>query len=218
MSPKLLQRLIIGLSLALCVGVVSLLAVNQYRKSVERDREGKGGVVGPTIFDQPLTLKPFTLTDQNGQPFDSKQLEGKVWVASFIYTRCPTVCPRVLAQTGAIQALLRQLPQWENIALVSITVDPEYDKPAVLAQAAQTFNADPDHWHFLTGDDTLSIISGKEGFRQAVGENTPGDAMAIFHSSKYVLVDQQHRIRGFYDALEGEARKELIRDVKRLFE
>src|SRR5207302_7236522 len=95
------------------------------------------------------TLPPFELTAQDGSPFGSKDLAGRVWVASFIFTRCDTVCPAVTRQMARIQGRTRNLEP--AFHLVSISVDPEFDDPARLAAYARAHRASPRMWTFLTG-------------------------------------------------------------------
>src|SRR4051812_15425954 len=106
------------------------------------------------LFDAPK----FKLTDQDGKPFDSEQLKGQVWVAALIFTNCPGVCP---SMTEKMKKLQEAVPS-KNVQLVSFTVDPERDTPAVLKQYAQRFNADESRWHFLTGakDTMFSTFKG----------------------------------------------------------
>jgi len=180
----------------------------------------RGGSASPTLFDQPLDLRHFTLTDETGQPFTSStKLRGKVWVASFFFTRCTTVCPRVLAQTAALQQTLAEQFPTRRVVLVSITVDPVHDTPEVLRETAGLWQAGQD-WRFLTGEKSAiwGLISAPDGFRDHVGDAAPGAAMSVSHSSRFVLIDRDHRIRGFYDALDEEKRAELRRDLKRLLE
>lgn len=158
------------------------------------------------------TLPPFQLTDQVGRPFGSADLAGRVWVASFIFTRCPTACPAITRQMARIQA------RTENLApafhLVSISVDPEYDTPARLAAYASAARASPRMWTFLTGptDAVRSAVTG--GLQVSMGRE-PGTAgpEGIFHGTHLVLVDGRGRIRGYYpsDAPDGVDR--VVRDA-----
>jgi protein SCO1/2 len=90
----------------------------------------------------------FTLTDQEGRAVSRSQLLGKVWVASFIFTRCATLCPQVCATLAQLQEQIRTEP---DVRLVSFSVDPDEDTPAVLKKYAARFGADPERWLFLTG-------------------------------------------------------------------
>jgi protein SCO1 len=151
----------------------------------------------------------FTLTDQTGAPFSSKQrLDGSVWIADFIFTTCQGPCPRMSSQ----MAKLRNTLPRESVRFVSFTIDPDRDTPPVLAEYAKRFQAHPAQWHFLTGTrqdlNRLSFHTFKLG-------NVDGN---LEHSSRFVLVDAKGRIRGFYDTSDPEALKQIAADVRRLLE
>jgi protein SCO1/2 len=148
-----------------------------------------------------LPLPAFTLTDQRGQPFGRDRLAGKVWIADFVFTTCPTVCPKLTARMGEIQEKTKA--RGDRIHLLTFTVDPENDTPAILANYAKANHADEARWTFLTG--SLGAIEGAvmNGFKIAFGkrEDKPGTGiMTIFHGEKFVLVDREGNIRGYYDA------------------
>ncbi len=150
----------------------------------------------------------FTLTDQTGAEYGSEQLRGEVWVASFFFTTCTTICPRV---SRAKQALQRELKEAGlDVKLVSITVDPGSDTPEALTHYARTYDADPERWRFLTGDrDTIFKLLVK-GFNTAMGDKTDdGGVVDISHSSKLVLVDRDHWIRYYFDST-SEGRRALV--------
>ena len=88
------------------------------------------------------------LTDQDGKPFDSTSLRGKVWVGSFFFTNCPATCWRLNQTLAAMQ----QTSPTSQVRYVSITCDPDNDTPEALAKYAEHFKADPARWTFLTGD------------------------------------------------------------------
>src|SRR4029077_17286918 len=94
------------------------------------------------------TVPEFTLTAQDGQPFSSRGLQGKIWVADFIYTTCSGPCPRMTSQMREVQDAIIKIP---DVKLVSFTVDPAKDTPPVLADYARTHGALPERWSFLTG-------------------------------------------------------------------
>ena len=146
----------------------------------------------------------FQLTAQDGQPFDSKILEGKIWVADFIYTTCPGPCPRMTSQMREVQDATLKMP---DVKLVSFTVDPVHDTPPVLAAYAKLHRASPEHWYFLTGPQaTLQKIT-RDSFKLGNVDAT------LEHSTRFVLVDRQSRIRGYYDTSESRAIARLIEDL-----
>jgi cytochrome oxidase Cu insertion factor (SCO1/SenC/PrrC family) len=107
----------------------------------------------------------FALTDQHGRPVRRADLEGKVWIASFIFTNCPDECPLMAAEMAELQAEFAYAP---DLRLVSISVDPERDHPAVLSQYADRLNADPERWLLLTGDKQAIYRLVREGFRLGI--------------------------------------------------
>ena len=133
----------------------------------------------------------FQLTAQDSRPFGSNDLAGRVWLASFIFTRCQTNCAAITQCMTAIQSRTRNLePEFH---LVSISVDPQFDSPERLAEYARVHRASPRMWTFLTGQ--------TEGVRD------------ISHGTQLVLVDREGRIRGYYDAEEAGAVDRIVRDA-----
>ncbi len=154
----------------------------------------------------------FALTDATGQVFDSERLEGKVWVANFIFTRCPTICPVFTRKMAELQHRGRQLG--ETIHLVSFTVDPEHDTPEVLMQYAKAQKASPRIWSFLTGGrDTLQKLIA-EGLKVHMSKEGPADdLMSYGHGGHFVVVDGRMQVRGYYDSSEKDAVDDILRDV-----
>ena len=152
-------------------------------------------------------LQPFQLTAQTGQPFESKSLEGHVWVADFFFTSCPGPCPMMSQKLGEIQRQTADLP---DVKIVSFTVDPATDTPAVLTAYARHFNADSERWYFLTGDLTALNDIGRNGFKL-----NPVDGSAV-HSTRFALVDRRMQIRGYYSTDEDGFMPKLIRDIRSL--
>ena len=84
------------------------------------------------VLPQYGTVPAFEFTDQNGQPFGSPQLVGKIWIADFVYSTCPGPCPMISSRMGELQKPLRDT----DVKLVSFSVDPQHDTPAVLREYA----------------------------------------------------------------------------------
>ena len=152
-------------------------------------------------------IPAFELTAETGQPFDRKSLDGKVWVADFIFTTCTGPCPRISSLMREAQQATSAIPE---VRLVSFTVDPERDTPAVLAQYAARYHAQPERWHFLTGPrDALDHLT-RDAFKLG---NVDG---SLVHSTRLVLLDRQSRIRGYYGTSEDDPVVQLVRDIKRV--
>ena len=154
-------------------------------------------------------VPPFQLTDQNGQPFGTQQLLGKIWIADFVYSTCPGPCPMISSRMSETQKPLRET----DVKLVSFSVDPEHDTPAVLRDYATRFKAEPDRWHFLTGDKNTIYRLSRDGFKLATDD---GGAAGPIHSTRMVLVDRSNVIRGYYDATDADAVTRLLADVAHL--
>jgi protein SCO1/2 len=149
----------------------------------------------------------FQLTLQTDQPFDSHTLDGHIWVANFIYTTCDGPCPMMSHQMRGIQNSTGSTPA---LKLVSFTVDPAHDTPAVLAKYASHFKADPDRWYFLTGEMSRLNELGVGAFRL----NSVDGSMS--HSTRFVLVDGKRRIRGYYLSNDDGFPKKLLHDIRQL--
>ncbi len=165
-----------------------------------------------------MTLPPFALTDQSGAQFGTQALQGKVWVANFIFTRCMATCPVQTAQMAQLQQRLKSHARWSDISLVSISVDPQYDQPSVLQQYARNSGADERNWRFLTGQREQIWQLSKDGFKLPVGENPGNEDMPLFHAPHLVLVDWQGRVRGYYDGLTAEGVERLARGLDKVLE
>jgi protein SCO1/2 len=150
----------------------------------------------------------FALTDQSNQPFQSANaLQGKIWIADFIFTNCPGPCPRMSVQMRKVDDALHGV---KDVRFVSFTVDPARDTPEVLAKYAQHYDAEPGIWYFLTGpQETLHHLAKKVFMLGDVN----GD---LEHSTRFVLIDRQSRIRGYYLTSEDDAIPHLIADAKRI--
>jgi protein SCO1/2 len=160
-----------------------------------------------------MPLPAFRLTNERGEPFGSKELEGRVWVADFVFTSCPTACPKLTARMAEIQHRTRNLG--DAFHLVTFTVDPENDTPERLAAYAAKHRASKSRWTFLTGPLGELETTVVKGFKVAMGkeESSPGSGIfSIFHGERLVLVDAKGNIRGYYEATD-EGTDALLRDI-----
>ena len=157
----------------------------------------------------------FALTERGGRTITRADLLGLVWLANFIYTQCTETCP---LQSALVTRLQAEFAGARDLRFVSITVDPARDTAAVLARYSERYGADPVRWWFLTGDKRAIYRLAKEGFRLGVVDpDDPASAAGFFqwlappsawathgskglvmHSSRFVLVDRQARIRAYH--------------------
>jgi protein SCO1 len=117
------------------------------------------------------SVPDFSLIDQNSRPVQKVDLEGKIWIADFIFTQCPDECPLMTAEMARLQSDMAGLQDFRS---VSITVDPEQDTPKILSQYAARFYADAERWLFLTGDKRAIHHLARDGFRLGVVDPTAG--------------------------------------------
>lgn len=159
----------------------------------------------------------FKLVNDFKKPVTTLDLKGKVYIANFIFTTCSSSCLRLTAEMEKIQKRVRGLGQ--NVALVSFTVDPEMDTPEVLYKYARKKNANPFVWTFLTGDKEEMKKLVIDGFSVPMGERHEVEALVgaetvtmfdIAHTEKFVLVDFDGNIRGYYDATNDDVNKMMI--------
>jgi len=162
-------------------------------------------------------LKNFSLTNQLGEPTGLQNLEGQVWVANIIFTRCAGPCPRLTEFMASIQ---RDLQGISGVRLVTMTTDPEFDTPAVLRKYSERFKGDPSRWWFLTG--TRKEIAGlaRDGLKLTAVEKNPGerdnDADLFIHSTIFVVVDKHGRMRATFETDEPDSKTRILNAVKQL--
>ena len=160
-----------------------------------------------TVSKNPTVSVPdFRLTTQQGKSLALSDMKGKIWVADFIFTNCPTICPAMTQEMARLQSEFVADP----VYFVSFSVDPERDTSSVLARYAKAYGADERRWHFLTGDKTHIYQLAEEGFSLAAGHN----GTEILHSSRFVLITPDGNIYGHYDSRSKPALLRLRRDIK----
>lgn len=146
-------------------------------------------------------LPEFSLTDHLSRTFGTHQLLGKAWIADFIRTRDPQAASQTAA-LAKLQQELRRRPGWADVRLVTFTADPEHDSPEVLRSYTNAAGVDGEQWSFLTGprDVLEQVYAGFAG-------------PALEQAGKWMLVDPQGHVRGFYDGDATGEREALKRDV-----
>ncbi|MCC6542404.1 MAG: SCO family protein [Flavobacteriales bacterium] len=179
------------------------------KETVLVQRDGKSVV--DTIYAQ---IPPFSFIDRYGRPFTDKDVEGKIIIADFFFTRCTTICPRMGVNMQQLQLKLND-EAFRDVVFLSHTVDPEHDTPAVLDAYAKKLEADPERWKFLTGNAVDIYRMGNTGYLLSALEDSTS-AEQFVHDGRFVLVDKQKHIRGYYDGTEAEGVNALAADLKML--
>lgn len=165
----------------------------------------RGAHEGPALA---IALPPFALVNEQNKPFGLAELKGHVWIADFVFTSCTSVCPKLTQRMAEMQQRTEGLG--DALHLVTITVDPENDTPERLAAYAKEAHADPRRWSFLTGSLATLEPVVIQGFKQAMGRReAPSGLISIFHGERFVLVDADGMIRGYYEANDAGIEKLL---------
>ena len=161
----------------------------------------------PSFFllrEPPITLEnygqvpSFNLVDQEGRKQSNLNYLGQTVVLNFIFTRCKDVCPTLSAEMSRIQNSFRKSLQRDQLQLLSLTVDPYYDSPEVLREYGYLFSTNSEYWHFLSGEkENFPVLI--QQFQQAYEITFSGSEIpSILHSEKFILIDQEGYIRGFF--------------------
>ena len=155
----------------------------------------------------------FTLTNQFGRSVSLADLRGKVWVADIIFTRCAGPC---LKMTRQMKALEQSLPPASRTVLISLTTDADFDTPPVLKTYAERFGADFNRWQFLTGGKKQIANLAIDSLKLTAVEKKPEerqDASDLFvHSTIFVIVDKQARLRGVFETTDEGINPEQVKE------
>ncbi len=149
-------------------------------------------------------LSEFDLIERSGDSVTSEQLKGQPYVASFFFSMCGSICQQQNAKVQLLQEKFSKQP----VRFVSISCDPEIDRPDVLQEYAKKFDADEEQWLFMTGELDYIRRVGAEMFQLPV--------MRRFHAEKFVLVDAKGNLVGFYTWTDPEQWLALQRDVEKI--
>lgn len=164
----------------------------------------------------------FDFINQRGETITNESYKGKVYIAEFFFTTCPSICPIMNRNMVKIQNEFYGNP---NLGIASFSIDPAYDTPKVLSEYAESYGITNPNWNLLTGDKDAIFKLANEGFNLYVGEGSE-EIGGFEHSGYFALIDQEGNIRSrydennnpiiYYDGLETEGIQMLIEDIKLL--
>ena len=171
---------------------------------------GQKGIENP--LDYPVN--DFTAVTQDNKPFEKKNLDGKIWIADFIFTNCADVCPPMTANMTKLQKMVDE-EELKNVEFVSFSVDPTIDTPEKLTEYAKNFGLKDDNWTFLTGYSQEFIETyARETFKTLVKKPQEGDQ--VIHQTYFFLVGPDEKVKKIYDGYEEVPYDEMISDIKSL--
>ncbi len=178
------------------------------REAVEK-KDADGNTITDTIYH---TITDFAFTGQDSSTITNESFKDKIYIADFFFTSCQTICPPMKAQMLRVHDFIADKPE---IEILSHTLDPEHDSIPVLKAFAERLGANPDKWHFVTGDKNEIYRVGQSSYLVTAREDSsePG---GYLHDARFVLVDKDRRIRGIYDGTKPDHVDRLMADLPKL--
>jgi len=159
-------------------------------------------------------VQPFRFTNQDGKLVTQRDVEGKVYVAEYFFTTCPSICPMLNTNMLKIYEAYKNEP---NFLILSHTVDPDRDNAARLKWYSDSLHVDTRHWIFLTGrKDSLYSAARNSYLLDDPQNNLQNINEQFLHTQFFALVDKTGRVRKIYDGLKKDELEELKKDIKRL--
>jgi protein SCO1 len=171
---------------------------------------GQKGIEYP--LDYPVN--DFSAVTEENKPFDKKNLDGKIWVADFIFTNCADVCPPMTANMTKLQEMVKK-EDLKNVEFVSFSVDPTVDTPEKLTAYSKNYGLNTENWTFLTGYTQEYIETyARETFKTLVKKPQEGDQ--VIHQTYFFLVGPDSKVKKIYDGFQEVPYDEMLKDIKAL--
>lgn len=170
-------------------------------------------VDGKTVVDTlDHTIPDFRLVNQDSNWVTPESFEGKVYVADFFFTSCPTICPTMKKEMLKVYNAYKGN---SNVGIISHTIDPKHDTVALLKDFAERLDVKAPKWHFVTGNKEDIYELGQKGYMVTAMEDE-NEAGGYIHSGAFILVDKEKHVRGVYDGTSSDDVDRLIKDIDRL--
>lgn len=201
--------IVFALSIWSCSKNTDRLPILGERETAIRSVNGKEVV--DTIYH---TIPDFKFVNQEGDTVTAANFKDKIYVADFFFTTCPTICPVMKKQ---LRKVYEKIQGQNDIAILSHTIDPDHDTPAVLKEYAHDLGVKGTQWMFVTGPREKIYEIGEKQYLVVAGADSTAPGGYI-HSGAFVLVDKEKRVRGMYNGTDDEATKRLMVDIERLKE
>ncbi len=160
-----------------------------------------------TLYHQ---VPPFKFLNQDSVWVSEKDMAGKIYIADFFFTTCPTICPKMKTQ---LVRLYERYADNDQIRILSHSIDPEFDRPHVLKQYANRLQVKAPRWNMVTGDKQAIYTLGEKSYMVTAQEDK-NEVGGFVHSGAFILVDKQRHIRGIYDGTKEEEVNHLIEDLE----
>ena len=155
-------------------------------------------------------IADFELINQNGKTVTHENFNGKIYVADFFFTTCPTIC---ISMTDNLLKVQKEIQNNPNILLISHSVTPKIDSVTQLKKYAIEKGVNDKKWHLVTGDKKEIYELARKSYL-AVKDEGDGGPFDMIHTENFILVDPDKRIRGFYDGTDPKEIKRLLLEIK----
>lgn len=164
------------------------------------------GKQGDTLYHK---IPDFKFLNQDSLWISEKNMAGKIYVADFFFTTCPTICPKMKTQ---LLRIYDKFAEDDRVRILSHTIDPEYDGVRVLKEYAKKLNITSPRWNLLTGKKSDIYRLGEKSYMVTAQEDA-NEVGGFVHSGAFILVDQNRHVRGIYDGTKEEDVNHLIEDI-----
>jgi len=164
------------------------------------------GKQGDTLYHK---IPDFKFLNQDSLWVSEKNMAGKIYVADFFFTTCPTICPKMKTQ---LLRIYDKFAEDDRVRILSHTIDPEYDGVRVLKEYAKKLNITSPRWNLLTGKKSDIYRLGEKSYMVTAQEDA-NEVGGFVHSGAFILVDQNRHVRGIYDGTKEEDVNHLIEDM-----
>ena len=164
------------------------------------------GKQGDTLYHK---IPDFKFLNQDSLWISEKDMAGKIYVADFFFTTCPTICPKMKTQ---LLRIYDKFAEDDRVRILSHTIDPEYDGVRVLKEYAKKLNITSPRWNLLTGKKSDIYRLGEKSYMVTAQEDA-NEVGGFVHSGAFILVDQNRHVRGIYDGTKEEDVNHLIEDM-----
>ncbi len=202
------------IALNVLLGFSLLIASCQEKKNLPflgpKDTRVVAGKID-TIYHQ---IPAFRFLNQDSVWVSEQDMAGKIYIADFFFTSCPTICPKMKTQ---LLRIYERYAENDVIRILSHSIDPTYDTPSVLKQYATRLQVKSPRWNMLTGDKAAIYKLGEKSYMVTAQEDK-NEAGGFVHSGAFILVDKNRHIRGIYDGTQEVEVNHLIEDIEILLQ
>lgn len=186
------------------------IGLDKYYTQIDSSRNDNGVMEYDTMYH---TIRSFELTDQDGKSFGSNDLEGKIRVAYFFFTACPTIC---IEMNERMKHVSEELEKYEDIMIVGHTVDVKRDTVENLARYGRNHNINSKKWKLLTGEQDSIYQMAYHDYKVNAVVDTVSGKVEYVHDDKFILVDKEGIIRGYYDGTDEDDVSRLVTEARQL--